>query len=141
VLLGRLSDVQLQRQGRNFGLPSPKASQRLAANSSPKRSIDVCEPFLSYWKRNGLRDPNMSSDGRSLALFGLPLSEPAPEKNSSGQDVVTQWFERARFEFHPDKPQQYQFYLVCSEMRRLVRRKWSAGQLDKHRLIVVIFYA
>jgi hypothetical protein len=46
-----------------------------------------------------------------LALFGLPLSEPTPEVNSSGENVVTQWFERARFEFHPDKPQVYQVLL------------------------------
>ena len=110
VLLGRLSDVQLQRQGRNW-FTFPKGQPTPGCQFFAETQHSVCEPFLSYWKRNGLRDPNLSSDGRSLALFGLPLSEPAPEKNSSGQDVVTQWFERARFEFHPDKPQQYQVLL------------------------------
>ncbi len=110
VLLGRLSDTQLQRQGRNwftFSKGQPTAGCQFFAETSHT----VCEPFLSYWKKNGLRDPKLSPDGRSLALFGLPLSEPMPEVNTSGENVLTQWFERARFEFHPDKPAQYQVLL------------------------------
>jgi hypothetical protein len=110
VLLGRLSDVQLQRQGRNwftFGKGQPTPGCQFFAETGHA----VCEPFLSYWKKNGLRDPQLSGDGRSLALFGLPLSEATPEVNSSGENVMTQWFERARFEYHPDKPAQYQVLL------------------------------
>ncbi len=110
VLLGRLSDVQLQRQGRNwftFGKGQPTPGCQFFAETGHS----VCEPFLSYWKKNGLRDAQLTGDGRSLALFGLPLSEPMPEVNSSGENVLTQWFERARFEYHPGKPAQFQVLL------------------------------
>lgn len=110
VLLGRLSDTQLQRQNRNWitfprGRPTPGCQFFIETGHS------VCEPFLSYWRNNGLLDPALSSYGRSLALFGYPLSEPQPEINSSGHNVLTQWFERARFEFHPSNPPQYQVLL------------------------------
>jgi hypothetical protein len=39
-----------------------------------------------------------------LALFGLPLTAPKVEKNPDGNEVITQWFERARFEYHPNNP-------------------------------------
>ncbi|HEX6292277.1 MAG TPA: S8 family peptidase [Herpetosiphonaceae bacterium] len=110
VLLGRLSDVQLKRQGRDW-FTFPKGQPTNGCQFFAETGHSVCEPFLSYWKKNGLRDPKLSPDGRSLALFGMPLSEPAPEVNTSGENVVTQWFERARFEFHPDKPQEYQVLL------------------------------
>ena len=62
-------------------------------------------PFWAYWSSHGL-----DFDGRrgisapeSLALFGLPLSEPAMETNAAGDTVLTQWFERARFEDHGAK--------------------------------------
>lgn len=110
VLLGRLSDVQLKRQGRDW-FTFPKGQETAGCQFFAETGHSLCEPFLSYWKKNGLRDPGLSPDGRSLALFGLPLSEPAPEVNTSGENVVTQWFERARFEFHPDKPQQFQVLL------------------------------
>jgi hypothetical protein len=41
----------------------------------------------------------------------LPLGEPATEINSSGDRVMTQWFERARFEFHPNNPDPYKVLL------------------------------
>ena len=110
VLLGRLSDSLLQRQGRNwftFAKGQPVDGCQFFAETGHS----VCEPFLSFWKGNGLRDPNLSPDGRALALFGLPLSEPAMELNSSGENVLTQWFERARFEFHPTNEPRFQVLL------------------------------
>ena len=62
----------------------------------------LCEPFLSYWRANGLE-----LDGRpgktyaeSLALFGMPISPPQAETLGDGQTYIVQWFERARFEDH-----------------------------------------
>ena len=40
--------------------------------------------------------------GRSLALFCLPLIDAHMERNATGANVLTQWFERARFEHHPN---------------------------------------
>ena len=42
--------------------------------------------FYTYWQQNG-----------GLSLFGYPLSE---EYNENG--LTVQWFERARFEYHPE---------------------------------------
>src|SRR3712207_8714721 len=72
------------------------------------------------------------SEREALALFGLPLTAPRVETNSSGDSVLTQWFERARFEYHPNNPASYRRseehtselqsrqYLVC---RLLLEKK------------------
>src|SRR3712207_7108490 len=60
--------------------------------------------FRAYWETHGLKVAGLDRYQRSLALFGLPLTEPKMERNSSGDTVLTQWFERARFEWHPNNP-------------------------------------
>jgi LPXTG-site transpeptidase (sortase) family protein len=57
--------------------------------------------FRSYWQRHG-----------GLPVFGYPLSEEFTERNAEdGRDYTVQYFERARFEYHPDLPQAYQVTL------------------------------
>ena len=51
------------------------------------------------------------SERESLALFGYPISAAQVETNSSGERVLTQWFERARFEYHPTNPEPYRVLL------------------------------
>jgi hypothetical protein len=46
----------------------------------------------------------------SLALFGMPISEPQQE-TIEGQTVLVQWFERARFEYHPENQAPYDVLL------------------------------
>jgi len=112
VLLGRLGDELLRRQGRDWQT-FPKGQPQPGCQFFDTTGHTVCEPFLSYWRGHGLE-----FDGRrgttfneSLALFGLPLSEPAMETNSSGFTVLTQWFERARFEYVPTNPNPYKVLL------------------------------
>jgi len=102
VLLGRLGDDRLKQLGRDWQtLPKgPHSSECLWFDET---GHGICEPFRSYWEANGLQDPALNAFGRSLALFGLPLSEPAVETNASGDTVTTQWFERARFECHASR--------------------------------------
>jgi hypothetical protein len=45
-----------------------------------------------------------------LALFGLPLSDLMVEK-INGKEYQVQWFERARFELHPENPAPYNVLL------------------------------
>ena len=104
MLLSRLGDSILQLNGRNWyefpkGGPKPNCIYFDATGHS------LCEPFLSYWRANGLE-----IDGRrgktyaeSLALFGQPLSEQQVETLSDGQLHFVQWFERARFETHGER--------------------------------------
>ncbi|GAB4112192.1 MAG: hypothetical protein Fur005_05770 [Roseiflexaceae bacterium] len=101
VQLTRIGDLILRQQGRNwydFAGGSPQSSCMFfeATNHS------ICEPFLSYWRANGLEFDRQAgkSTAESLALFGLPLSEPVIETTSDGRLLVVQWFERARFEDH-----------------------------------------
>jgi len=48
--------------------------------------------FLRYWQANG-----------GLAVFGFPLTEEFTEKNAAdGKTYTVQYFERNRFEYHPE---------------------------------------
>jgi hypothetical protein len=59
------------------------------------------EPFLSYWKNNG-----------GLGIFGYPISEPFNEVNSeNGKSYTVQYFQRNRFEFHPENNPPYDVLL------------------------------
>jgi hypothetical protein len=110
VLLGRLGDVRLKQQGRDWNT-FPKGQQTTGCRWFAETSHSLCEPFKSYWEGRGLQDPALDQYGRSLALFGLPLSEPAMETNATGANVMTQWFERGRLEFHPNNPPDFRILL------------------------------
>ncbi len=54
---------------------------------------NLCGNFASFWQQNG-----------GLATFGYPISEPFQEKNpDTGQTYTVQYFQRARFEMHPNQ--------------------------------------
>jgi hypothetical protein len=61
----------------------------------------------AYYRSHGLDlgDAHIS-DRESLALFGYPISEPMMEAYG-GQQLLVQYFERARLEIHPNNPQAY----------------------------------
>jgi hypothetical protein len=107
VLLGRLGADALQRQGRPWQT-LPKETAKNGCIFFAQTGHNLCEPFLSYWRTHGLDlgQPGVTQD-ESLALFGMPVSSVVTERNSSGDTVPTQWFERARFEYHADKPAPY----------------------------------
>jgi heat shock protein HslJ len=113
VLLGRLGVDRLTQQGRDW-FTFPRATPEGAAQAGcvfvAQTQHSVCEPFRSYYQRYGIEfdgQPGFSIE-ESLALFGLPISEAAPEIGPDGRERVTQWFERARLEFHPELPAQFQ---------------------------------
>lgn len=106
VLLGRLGAELLERQGRDFEpMPSGTPSGRCRTFDVGSDKQAVCDPFLQYWETHGLELDGQSGKtyAESLALFGLPLTPPRAETNLSGDTVLTQWFERARFEDHGTK--------------------------------------
>ncbi len=58
----------------------------------PPTGKTVSDKFLEYWLANG-----------GLESFGYPLTEARPESNqATGKTYLTQWFERSRFELHPE---------------------------------------
>ena len=74
----------------------------------PETQHNVCNQqpgtgFLNYWLTHGVELDGQpgASYAESLALFGKPLSEPYLYATANGEVVQVQWFERARFEWHP----------------------------------------
>ncbi len=104
VLLGRLGDDRLRQGGRDWQA-MPKADPAAPHHFAETGHAIAHDPFWRYWSTHGLELDGRSGTtaAESLALFGLPLSEPAPETNAAGDTVLTQWFERARFEDHGAK--------------------------------------
>ena len=116
VLLGRLGDDRLRQLGRVWQAEPREPGPQAGCLWFDQTGHNVCNQsgalgFRSYWEGNGLRDPALNAYRRSLALFGLPLTAPQMETNSSGDRVLTQWFERARFEWHPGNPNPYKVLL------------------------------
>lgn len=99
VQLGRVNADALQREGRDWN-GFPKASRTGAGCAAfGETGHTVCGDFLRQWRAQGLELGDAGVSAReSLALWGLPVSEPQEEINVDGFKVVTQHFERARME-------------------------------------------
>ncbi len=120
VLLGRLGVDRLTQQGRDwftFAKGQPQDGCLFFAESGHS----ICEPFLSAWRASGLELDGAAgkSQAENLALFGLPISEPQTETMSDGKEYTVQWFERARFESHPENQPPFNVLLglLGSEVR------------------------
>jgi polysaccharide biosynthesis protein PslG len=102
VLLGRLGADRLAQQGRD-PFTFPKSDAQNGCRFFPETGHNVCGAVLNAWRANGLEFDGKKgkSEGENLALFGLPLSDVQTE-NIQGKDYQVQWFERARFELHPE---------------------------------------
>ena len=88
VLLGLLTDEGLSRQGRHFkgatALPGQQYFELTRHNLGGR--------FAAYWSSHG-----------GLARFGYPLSEEIEEVSpTDGKTYRVQYFERGRFEYHPE---------------------------------------
>ena len=81
-----------------FGQIVPHASAAAAAcQTFPETGKTVCDPFLTYWDAHG-----------GLAQQGLPLTDEFTEVSpSDGKPYTVQYFERARFEKHPENAAAY----------------------------------
>ena len=63
----------------------------------PQTGHTLVGPFLNYWLKNG-----------GLELFGFPLTEPFEELNpADGKSYLVQYFQRERFEYHPQNQPPY----------------------------------
>ena len=123
VLLGRLGVVALERQGRDWrAFPQAAAS---TAHYFGETGHAISPRFWTYYRSRGLEFGDRGVSLReSLALFGYPISEAQMERNSSGDMVLTQWFERARFEYHPNNSAASRVLLgrLGAELQTLPRR-------------------
>jgi heat shock protein HslJ len=112
VLLGRLGDDRLFQLGVDWRA-RPKATPQDGCDYFQETGRNVCDQgaglgFKSYWTARG-----------GLAFFGFPLTEAAEQTNRAGDRVLTQWFERARFEWHAGNPDESKVLLglLGTEMR------------------------
>jgi Zn-dependent protease len=84
VILGRLGALLTE--------PGPPAQPKEGYTFFPETGHNVSPTFLTYWQENG-----------GLALFGYPITEERIEKNPiDGKEYTVQYFERNRFELHPE---------------------------------------
>ncbi len=71
-------------------------------------------PFLTFWQKNG-----------GLSLLGFSWTEPFEELNpNDGKRYLVQYFERARFEYHPEAPEPYKIQLTLLGTDNLKLRGW-----------------
>ncbi len=92
------NDVLLGQLGRT--ITQARAGESAFQRAAPLTGADYAEgtghnlggPFRDYWRGHG-----------GLAIFGLPLSEEFAEVSpTDGKRYAVQYFERARFEAHPE---------------------------------------
>lgn len=116
VLLGLLGKDRLAQQGRDWQAEGREPAAIQGCLWFQDTGHNVCDQaagvgFKTYWQHHGLKIAGLDSYARSLQLFGMPLTAPKMETNSSGDTVMTQWFERARFEWHPNNPDEFKVLL------------------------------
>jgi hypothetical protein len=112
VLLGRLGNETLHDQGRDWltGGASPQGSD---CRFFHETQHNICGAILQTWHQYGLEFDGQpeTSEAENLALFGLPITELIPDVSTDGQVYMVQWFERARFELHPENVPPYHVLL------------------------------
>ncbi len=124
ILLGRMGAERLAQIGRDPFQEGRESGPLPGCLWFEETGHNVCDQatgqgFMRYWQSHGLSIAGLDAFNRSLQLFGLPLTAPHMETNQSGDTVLTQWFERARFEWHPNNPDEYKVLLglLGNEMR------------------------
>ncbi len=95
-LKGTGSEVLLRLIGQElvkgrFFQPVKADSVQASAVYFPQTGHTLSKQFLSYWQKTG-----------GLAVYGYPISEEVVEKGPEGHSYTVQYFERNRFELHPE---------------------------------------
>jgi hypothetical protein len=89
VTAGRLGVERLAQLGTPWQ-QGPNSPAPTGCATFSETGHTVCEPFLSYWRTSG-----------GLARFGFPVT-PAFTTELEGKPFTVQYFERRRFELHPE---------------------------------------
>lgn len=85
-------DLQLGAFGRRIHPPDPAVAPLPGAQYFLETGHNITRPaFAEFWQANG-----------GLPFFGYPISEEFTETLDDGRAYRVQYFERARFEYHPE---------------------------------------
>ncbi|NJP05741.1 MAG: hypothetical protein HC837_09030 [Chloroflexaceae bacterium] len=121
VQLGRLGVEVLEQQNRDW-FTFERSGPQPDCPFFETTGQSICGRFLEAWRANGIELDGQPgySEIENLALFGLPISQPITDTLSDGNTYQVQWFERARFEYHPqqDVPFQVLFGLLGNEIQQ-----------------------
>jgi hypothetical protein len=110
VLFANLGLERFQQLGHD---PDQPAERRGETNCRWFADVqhNVCGAFLDFWTKHGRNlGPGGNPEAGSLALFGTPISEERKE-TIGGQELTVQWFQKARFELHPEAAPDFQVQL------------------------------
>jgi hypothetical protein len=111
VLLGLLG-AELTK-GRSFPKSEPFTSTR-EKTYFPQTGHSLIGGFAVYWWTHG-----------GLSIFGYPISEEFQEQNpDDGKTYTVQYFERNRFEYHPENKSPYDVLLGLLGKQVLRQRGW-----------------
>ena len=92
VQLGLLGVALLSRFGVDWQAQPKVPNAPPGCRFFPESGHSLCPPFLARWQQLG-----------GLPLMGLPITEPfEATRPDTGQKYTVQYFERARFEYHPE---------------------------------------
>jgi spore germination protein len=106
VLLGLL--------GRDFHPIDPSATPSAGATYFPSTGHNLAGPFRDYWLGHG-----------GLFVSGLPITEEFTEISpDDGKPYTVQYFERARYEYHPEQAEPYTVLLGLVGNRMLREKGW-----------------
>ena len=101
VLLGLLGKELTVGREKEKPFQRTPAQGNIATVYFDQTGHNLAAIFGSYWQANG-----------GLAVYGYPISEAFEEKSATdGKTYLVQYFERNRFEYHPELPAAYQVSL------------------------------
>jgi hypothetical protein len=123
VQIGRVGAEALAVQGRMWWTFSPADPTSPHYFGETRQAI--APEFWDYWRSHGLDlgDPGVSQ-AEALALWGYPISPPALETLETGATLLVQYFERGRFEYHPENPAPYRVLLGRLSADQVERYDW-----------------
>ncbi|MEI7768756.1 MAG: hypothetical protein WCI67_02150 [Chloroflexales bacterium] len=123
VQIGRAGAEAMAAQGRSWWTLPPADPATPHYFGETRQAI--APEFWDYWRTHGLDlgDPGVSQ-AEALALWGYPISPPTMETLGNGETLLVQYFERARFEYHPDNPEPYRVLLGRLSADQVERYGW-----------------
>ncbi len=88
---GTQYEVLLGTLGLDFRKADPPTSPIAGSQYFSETGHNLSGKFKAYWDTHG-----------SLFVHGYPITEAVIERSTNGKEYMVQWFERSRFELHPE---------------------------------------